>query len=78
MQDAKAQAAWQPRCSLCGGELARHTNVRIEPGTGSVGLYRLAWVCKRCSTAFPIAVGKGGAFRRPEPLFTDGNAMEDR
>jgi hypothetical protein len=78
MGDAKAQPAWEPRCSLCGGELVRYRNIRIEPGAGSAGLYRLAWVCTRCSTAFPIAVGKGGAFRKPEPLFPDANAMEDR
>ena len=49
----------------------------LDRHTGSdILVYTLAWVCRQCSTAFPIAIGKGGVLRKPKPLYEDGKRVD--
>ena len=61
-----------PICSLCQGPLVREKSVTIQAGGSNILSYTLAWVCRHCSAAFPIATGKGGVIREAQPLYADG------
>jgi len=56
---------------LCRGELVREANVEVSV-TPHPQHYALAWVCRDCSTAFPIALGEGGVIRTAKPLYEHG------
>ena len=62
----------EPTCALCQGPMAREKQVVVQAGGSNVLVYTLAWVCRECSTAFPIATGRGGVFREAEPLYRGG------
>jgi hypothetical protein len=61
----------EPRCSLCQGRLVQNKKVEVSVMNSPI-IYPLAWVCIRCSTAFPIALGSGGMIREAKPLYQDG------
>ncbi len=65
-----------PVCPLCSNRLERQEGVKIQAGGSNVLTYTLAWVCTNCSAAFPIAVGKGGVFRKARPLHEDRPPIE--
>jgi hypothetical protein len=66
----------EPTCSLCGGRLVRESNVAVTPG---LPLYfSLAWVCTRCSAAYPVAVGRRHVRVPCEPLYQDGNRVGEQ
>lgn len=65
-----------PRCSLCEGDLVREKGVTIQAGGSNVLAYTLAWVCKDCSAAFPIAIGEGGVLRTAKPLYERGRRIK--
>ena len=64
----------QPHCSLCSGELVREKNVEISVMPRQ--RYALAWVCRDCSAAFPIALGEGGIIRTAKPLYEHGQRQK--
>jgi DNA-directed RNA polymerase subunit RPC12/RpoP len=61
------------KCPLCSGVLVREKNVMIQSGGSNVLNYTLAYVCKTCSTAYPIAIGSGGVIFKATPLYENGN-----
>jgi hypothetical protein len=63
----------QPSCPLCRGDLVREQGVDIKVSGPGMLSYELAWVCERCSAAFPIAIGKGGIIRKARSLYEDGS-----
>jgi RNase P subunit RPR2 len=62
----------EPVCQLCSGMLVTESNVTVQQGGGSSYAYILAWVCKNCSTASPIAVGSAGVFKGWKALWEKG------
>jgi hypothetical protein len=67
----------QVNCPLCAGHmvLEKGTHFRIAFGRTPLS----AWVCTRCSAAFPIAVAaartKTGSY---EPLYVNGRRFDKR
>ena len=49
---AKTLTAANPSCNLCKNEMDLWQDVVVGPQTQ----YELAWVCERCSSAFPVAM----------------------
>ena len=64
-----------PQCSLCQGRLVREKKVSVAVVRTPM-TYALAWVCRDCSAVFPIALGSGGIFRKPKPLYEHGQRHE--
>ncbi len=64
----------QPHCSLCSGELVREQKVEISVSPYPQ-CFTLAWVCRDCSAAFPIALGEGGIIRTAKPLYEHGRRL---
>ena len=65
-----------PTCVLCQGELACLEKVHVTRSDGAVADYYLAWVCKMCSAAYPIAV-RPKFFGGAKPLYEDGKAYDE-
>ena len=64
--------AKEPKCQLCSGELVKESNVSIQDQAGLTVDYFLAWVCKDCGSAWPIAAHRKGIIKNWNPLWQDG------
>jgi len=63
----------EPTCPLCSGRLVRERKVKIGGEADGGPMYRLGWVCRECSAAWPIAIKTEGVFGTKEsPLFHRG------
>jgi hypothetical protein len=65
----------EPACSLCGETLVRESNVAVTPGLPMY--FSLAWVCRQCSAAYPVAVGRRHVRVPSEPLYQDGKRIRE-
>lgn len=62
-----------PTCPLCSGPLVREENVYVGTHITEENVaYNFAWVCRHCSSAFPIAIVGGGLFTSASPLYQNG------
>jgi hypothetical protein len=64
--------AREPVCCLCQGKLVKEARVTI----GFQHWMALAWVCKDCGAAFPIAV-RPKLFGSTQQVYQDGKRFDE-
>lgn len=68
--------AKEPACSLCTGALAKESDVWVQTGGSNTIQYSLAWVCKNCGTAWPIALKGGGLLTSWKQVWEGGQRFK--
>jgi hypothetical protein len=64
--------AKKPTCVLCTGPLIKEKNAWIQNGGSNTLCYSLAWVCKDCGAAWPIAMTGAGLVSKSEQRWENG------
>ena len=63
------------KCALCAGALVREEDVTVAFGRSGAKLV-MAWVCTRCSAAWPIAIVGERYATTGTPMWEDGRRVE--
>lgn len=61
---------------MCQGPLTKERDVRIHKVGSITAWLPLAWVCKQCGAAWPIALTQGGILKEQKQLWQDGKRAE--